>query len=198
MEEDKEKRDDYYLAHKELFKANNKKYRTSHREKVNAKAREYHREHREVKLKRYCSDIEEIENYCLAKAVNFAGWDIHHRLETHTSDGIRRPVDLSMDELVALGTYYNRPASELVFMKHGDHMKLHDALHSSRSKGGKGRLGTKNKHHKYEELFNSGASDDEIRNMLKSKGLSSSAIAKIMKRNIQTNHSNINIIESDI
>ena len=49
--------------------------------------------------------------------------------------------------------------------------------------GGKARLGTKNKTHKYDEIFASGASDDEIREILKSKGLSSSAIAKIIKRN---------------
>ena len=34
----------------------------------------------------YCKSIEDIENYELAKADNFIGWDIHHRLETHNSD----------------------------------------------------------------------------------------------------------------
>jgi hypothetical protein len=77
------------------------------------------------KLKRYCSQLEDIENYELAKADNFIGWDIHHRLETHNSDGERRPIDLTRFELQALDVYYNRPASELIFLKHGDHMRLH-------------------------------------------------------------------------
>ena len=38
-------------------------------------------------FKRYCKDYENIENYELAKKDNFKGWVIHHRLETHTSDG---------------------------------------------------------------------------------------------------------------
>lgn len=74
---------------------------------------------------KYCKNIEEIENYASAAADNFVDWDIHHRLETHNSDGERRTVYLSSKELIALGTYYGRPASELIFLKHGDHMRLH-------------------------------------------------------------------------
>ena len=74
---------------------------------------------------KYCKNIEEIENYASAAADNFVDWDIHHRLETHNSDGERRPVYLSSKELIALGTYYGRPASELIFLKHGDHIRLH-------------------------------------------------------------------------
>lgn len=77
-------------------------------------------------MSKYCSDsIANVENYELAKADNFNGWHLHHRLETHTSDGERRPVDLSKDELNALGMYYNRPASELIYMRNKDHIKLH-------------------------------------------------------------------------
>ena len=78
-----------------------------------------------MKHSKYCKNIEEIENYASAAADNFIGWDIHHRLETHNSDGERRSIDLSRAELIALGTYYDRPASELIFIKHGDHMRLH-------------------------------------------------------------------------
>ena len=74
---------------------------------------------------RYCKDYQNIENYEKAKADNFKGWECHHRLETHNSDGIRRDVDISCKELKALGMYYNRPASELIFMKHGEHHALH-------------------------------------------------------------------------
>ena len=69
--------------------------------------------------------IEQIENYELAKKDNFDGWCIHHRLETHNSDGQKRLVNLSVAELKALDMYYNRPASELVFLIISEHIKLH-------------------------------------------------------------------------
>ena len=78
------------------------------------------------KKTKFCYDIEHIENYNLAKEDNFIGWVIHHRLETHNSDGKRRLVNLSKNELIALNMYYNRPASELIFMKNKDHMSLHN------------------------------------------------------------------------
>ena len=71
--------------------------------------------------KRYCKDIEDVENYDKAAADDFKGWHCHHRLETHTSDGERRLVDISMDELKALGMYYNRPAEELIFLTSREH-----------------------------------------------------------------------------
>ena len=73
----------------------------------------------------FCKSPEFIENYDLAAADNFVGWDIHHRLETHNSDGERRSVDLTKAELKALGTYYNRPAEELIFIRHSEHTVLH-------------------------------------------------------------------------
>ena len=75
--------------------------------------------------KLYCKDYENIENYDKAKVDNFVGWDCHHRLETHNSDGVRRLVDISAAELKALDMYYNRPSSELIFIKHGEHKSLH-------------------------------------------------------------------------
>lgn len=39
--------------------------------------------------RKYTMYIEKVENYEKAKADNFKGWDIHHRLETHTFDGKR-------------------------------------------------------------------------------------------------------------
>lgn len=53
-------------------------------------------------MKYCCEDISKIENYELAKRDNFSGWVIHHRLETHTSDGERRKVDIGKEELKAL------------------------------------------------------------------------------------------------
>ena len=76
-------------------------------------------------FKKYCKDYENIENYEKALADNFKGWDCHHRLETHTSDGERRPIDITADELIALDMYYNRTYSELIFMKRSEHRTLH-------------------------------------------------------------------------
>src|SRR5574344_964600 len=73
----------------------------------------------------YCKHLELIENYEEAKADDFKGWCIHHRLETHNCDGERRLVDLSRAELKALGIYYNRPPEELIFMKSEEHKTLH-------------------------------------------------------------------------
>jgi len=76
---------------------------------------------------RYCCEsLENVENYEKAKADNFEGWHLHHRLETHTSDGEKRLVDISMKELKALGMYYHRPANELLFIKDTEHIKIHN------------------------------------------------------------------------
>ena len=77
-------------------------------------------------FERYCKDYQNIENYEKAKAGNFKGWCIHHRLETHNSDGERRLVDITKKELKALGMYYNRPAEELIFLPVGEHISLQD------------------------------------------------------------------------
>lgn len=72
-----------------------------------------------------CEDISKIENYELALKESFRGWDLHHRLGTHTSDGERRLVNLSVEELIALNMYWRRPASELIFLPAKDHQRLH-------------------------------------------------------------------------
>ena len=76
-------------------------------------------------FERYCDNIENVENYEKAKSDNFKGWLCHHRLETHTSDGERRTVDISPEELKALDMYFHRPANELIFLKRGEHSTLH-------------------------------------------------------------------------
>ena len=89
-------------------------------------------------LKYYCKDYENIENYEKALADNFKNWEVHHRLETHNSDGERRLVDITADELKALDMYYNRPAEELIFLTKSEHQFLHQ-------KGKKRSEETKNK-----------------------------------------------------
>ena len=80
--------------------------------------------------KQYCKEPEKIENYQKAKKDNFKGWECHHRLETHTSDGERRLVDITKKELKALGMYYNRPADELIFLT----LKEHNAFRKGKPK----------------------------------------------------------------
>ena len=104
-------------------------------------------------FKYYCKDYKNIENYEKAKADDFKNWEVHHRLETHNSDGERRLVDITADELKALDMYYNRPADELIFLTIYEHSRLHmKGKHlseetrkkiSSASKGNKYALGHK-------------------------------------------------------
>ena len=91
----------------------------------------------------FCKDYEKIENYQKAKVDNFKGWDCHHRLETHNSDGERRLVDITVAELQALGMYYNRPPEELIFLRKGEHTALRKVSDSTKKKlsdTGKGKL----------------------------------------------------------
>ena len=67
-----------------------------------------------------CEQLELVENYAAAKAENFKGWCIHHRLEIQP-DGTR----MSRQELKDKDLYFNRPASELVFMRCEEHTSLH-------------------------------------------------------------------------
>lgn len=116
----------YRQVHKEEAKEYKKAYYLLHKEECNQNKKAYYQSHKEERLQKYCcEDISNIENYFLAKEDNFVNWDIHHCLETHNSDGERRLVDLSEVELKALGMYYDRPASELIFMKCGEHISLH-------------------------------------------------------------------------
>ena len=78
-----------------------------------------------MKHKLYCKNYQDIENYKKAKADNFKGWCCHHSLETHNSDGERRLVYITRDELKALDMYYNRPSSELIFLTKSEHQFLH-------------------------------------------------------------------------
>lgn len=88
------------------------------------------------RLQKYCcEDISLIENYEEAMNDTEHRWVCHHRLETHNSDGSIRLVGISKAEWIALGMYYNRPASELVFMKNSDHTILHKKGKPSGNKG---------------------------------------------------------------
>ena len=67
-------------------------------------------------VKKYCKeDISLIENYNDAIADKEQTWDCHHRRENI----------LSRKELIKLGEYFNRPASELIFLTQKEHRALH-------------------------------------------------------------------------
>ena len=67
--------------------------------------------------KLYCGeDISLIENYDKANKDLLEVWDLHHRKE---NEGYSR------QELIAMGLYYGRPANELIFLTHAEHVSLH-------------------------------------------------------------------------
>ena len=88
---------------------------------------------------KYCREIEKVENYKEAEKDNFEGWVVHHRYETETSDGEPRSQELLSDELKALDMYYDRPASELIFMRRSEHRSIHNACIYNSVKSRKGK-----------------------------------------------------------
>lgn len=78
-------------------------------------------------LSRYCSEpLENIENYDKAIADDKHMWDCHHRNEICEANRSRSDRGVtSKEQLIADGMYYNRPACELIFLRHDEHRKLH-------------------------------------------------------------------------
>ena len=72
-------------------------------------------------FKLYCDEYWKIENYDLAEADNFIGWECHHRLELT----INREFAHSHESLKRLNMYYHRPYFELIFLKEIEHNRLH-------------------------------------------------------------------------
>lgn len=75
----------------------------------------------ETQAKRYCGeDLSAIENY--ERAVNDKSciWDLHHRLE------IQGQFKNSHELLKKCGMYYGVPASQLVFLTHAEHSRMHN------------------------------------------------------------------------
>ena len=105
----------------EKFREKERKYRETHKEQI----MDYARKTAWNVSQPFCRELEKVENYALAKADNFVGWDRHHRLETHNSDGERRIVNLSIAELKALDMYYNRPPEEIIWLRSSEHTRLH-------------------------------------------------------------------------
>lgn len=68
--------------------------------------------------------IDLIENYELAKADNFKGWDIHHRDEIKVlPSGIK--VFRTREDLMNNNRYYSCPPNELIWLTHKEHISIH-------------------------------------------------------------------------
>lgn len=65
-----------------------------------------------------CEDIQNIENYEAAVNDDSQMWVCHHRNEID--------MGLSADQLIRKHLYYERPASELIFLTNSDHTRLHN------------------------------------------------------------------------
>lgn len=110
---------------------NDPEYRKAHKAQVIA----HYTEHPEIRKRRneygnarykkygaYCKEpVTEIENYELALADNFEGWCVHHRYEITPNGEFMH----SHKDLKRLGLYYNRPASELIWLRIKDHVNIH-------------------------------------------------------------------------
>lgn len=69
-------------------------------------------------LKKFCcEEISLIENYNEALNDTTQIWDCHHRNEIE--------LNKKAQELIDMGLYYNRPASELIFLPHIEHTRMH-------------------------------------------------------------------------
>ena len=82
---------------------------------------------RHSNIQAYCSeDISHIENYDKAMADTEHMWDCHHRNEICLANQSRLDKGItSRKQLKADGMYYNRPACELIFLRHDEHRRLH-------------------------------------------------------------------------
>lgn len=80
----------------------------------------------------FCKDHPSlIENYDKAVSDSTRVWIVHHCLETHKykdrarKEWVRRDEDIGVEMLKVFGLYYQRPASELIFMTKSEHVSLH-------------------------------------------------------------------------
>lgn len=80
--------------------------------------------HKEWDRRRICKEYEKIENYELAKADNFEGWEVHHRLELTINGEFAHDAA----SLKRLNMYYSRPYFELIYLTTANHAKLHSMV----------------------------------------------------------------------
>ena len=111
---ERKRREDHRELHRELTR----KWLKDYPERARENSRKSSRKHQVMFAYVLDSERELIENYELAAADEFTGWDLHHRAETEGTG-------CSVKELKEKGLYYNRPASELIFLTWSEHTKLH-------------------------------------------------------------------------
>lgn len=122
-EQHKEERKQYQKQYqKQYYKQYYKQYREEKREYYQQYYKQWQR--KKKCMFAYCvpEEVEQIENYELAKADDFKGWHIHHRLECVETGAV---VNSTRQDLIDWGIYYNRPASELIFLTNSEHRFLH-------------------------------------------------------------------------
>ena len=76
-------------------------------------------------LEKYCKDYTKIENYEDAVRSPLR-YDLHHRREISEMQ--------SVSDLIFLHLYYHRPPEELIFLEHGEHIRLHNANRSEETR----------------------------------------------------------------
>ena len=76
-------------------------------------------------LEKYCKNYKNIENYeeALTSPLRY---DLHHRREISENK--------SRKQLIAENLYYGRPPEELIFLEHGEHIRLHNANSSEETR----------------------------------------------------------------
>ena len=110
-----------------------------------------------------------IENF-YATVSSSERWDCHHRVESI--------MNCSRNDLVAKGCYYHRPAHDLVFLPHTEHLRMHQ-LGKKRS--------TKTKDRIRQAAIGRGHTDEtkqKLRLINLGKKLSEEAKAKVSQANI--------------
>ena len=71
-----------------------------------------------------CRRPELIENYAQAVLDTTQIWECHHRRETHYLERgkwIRREQEISKEQLIDEGVYFDVPPEELIFLTHEEH-----------------------------------------------------------------------------
>lgn len=71
------------------------------------------------KVKSYCKDFQKIENFLEAYNDLDETWHCHHRLEINTD------YENTMEDLIMMNLYYDRPPEELIFLRADEHISLH-------------------------------------------------------------------------
>lgn len=140
----------------------------------------------ERNAKSFCSeDISKIENYEEAIADKSQTWDCHHRGEILTC-GVYSVSDLKKYDL-----YYNRPASELIFLTHSKHITLHK---TGRANPMFGKHHTDEHRRKLSAAFKGRVFSEERRRKIsiakKGKRFSEAHKRKLSEKKIGTHHNN--------